>query len=83
MVNISRTYSLAVKVEISVLLKVFRVLLNRFHCILIGLIDRGYKPLILVKGSRSHQSKIQVEGRKDEDNRKKEKVALKNNNWTD
>ena len=38
---------------------------------------RGYKPLIRVEGSRSHRSKTQMEGRKDEDTRKKGKMAEK------
>ena len=37
----------------------------------------GYKPLIQVRGSRSHQSKIQMEDRKDEDTCKKGKMAEK------
>ena len=32
---------------------------------------RSYKPLILVRGSGSHQSKTQIEDQKDEDTRKK------------
>ena len=36
-----------------------------------------YKPLILVRGSCSYQSKTQIEGRKDKDTCKKGKMALK------
>ena len=38
---------------------------------------RGYKPLIQVRGSCSHQSKIRMEDRKDEDTCKEGKMAEK------